>query len=59
MEVDFIDVYNSCRACLAPLSDDDSDSIFNNVYENNELYKILMIIAPVTINEDDGKIQLI
>lgn len=57
MEVDFIDVYNSCRACLASLSEDESDSIFNHFYENNELYKILMIIAPVTITEDDGKIQ--
>lgn len=57
MEVDFIDIYNSCRSCLDSLSEDDSVSIFNNIYENTELYKILMIIAPIIINEDDGKIQ--
>lgn len=55
MEISLIDIENSCRTCLLQFNRIDLDSIFEDTFEELEIYNILKLVAPISINECDGK----
>lgn len=60
MEVSYIELEeggscaNICRCCNV-YSSEAMDSIFECVFEDVELHEILNLLAPISIEADDGK----
>lgn len=52
MEVDNLDLNESCRSCLSPAND--LESIFSCYYKELQLTQILMNLVPLVISENDG-----
>jgi hypothetical protein len=63
MEVSYIEVdesgstINVCRCCYL-YSSDPMDNIFECVFEDVELHEILNLLAPISLEADDGKNQV-
>lgn len=55
MEISLIDMENSCRTCLLQFNRDDLESIFEDTFEDLEIFNILKLVAPISIIECDGK----
>ncbi|CAO1439561.1 unnamed protein product [Diamesa serratosioi] len=51
MEISLIDMENSCRTCLLQFNRDDLESIFEDTFEDLEIFNILKLVAPISINE--------
>lgn len=56
MEISLIDIENSCRTCLLQFNIDDLECIFEDTFEELEIFNILKLVAPISINECDGSL---
>lgn len=46
-----------CRCCSKSFHADQLHSLFEYTNEETEIYKILMILAPISICRNDGKLE--